>query len=267
MFKFLTLGAVGTTIPAIAVETNGAIDNQGATNAYLTQLQTNAAPAAGQINFITSSAASLTLTNIAGTIATFSNAGAITLTLDYAYNIVAAIAGPYQGMSFPVEIATYGAGGSIATPTLSSTNGGVTLAGTTALAATSFRKYRGLITQLTTTSGAPVTSGTTFTSITQVGSTNAFTLALGTNAISPTVGQAIYLSVTGGTTPATTLPSGWYPISFVTSATSFVIMTPPGTVWQTAGATVTVPGTTTAPNVFSPLITQTGLYTCTTTAV
>jgi hypothetical protein len=77
---------------------------------------------------------------------------------------------------------------------------------------------------------------------------------LGTNAISPTVGNAIYIGTTAGT-----LPAGWYPIVKVTSATSFVIATPPGTVWTCTAATLN--SSSVAPLTYSPLITITGLYT------
>jgi hypothetical protein len=90
-------------------------------------------------------------------------------------------------------------------------------------------------------------------SLAHVGTTNNFTVTLGTNAIVPVVGQLIFLNVTAGT-----LPSGWYPINLVTNATSFVIATPPGTVWTATAATV---GTiTVAPPTFSPLITITGMW-------
>ena len=115
---------------------------------------------------------------------------------------------------------------------------------------------------MSTTVGSTLTAGTTWTSLTQVGSTNNYTVALGTNAISPTVGNAIYLGVTAGT-----LPAGWYPINKVTSATSFVIAAPvSGSAW-TATA-VTLPGTATVPTsaytpglpgLFSPLLTITGM--------
>ena len=116
------------------------------------------------------------------------------------------------------------------------------------------------MTQATTTVGQQFTTGTTFTSLTQVGSTNLFTVVLGTNAITPTVGNLIYLSVSSGT-----LPSGWYPITKVNSATSIVIATGAGTVWTATAATV---GTSTvAPTTVSPLITITGLYANATTTI
>jgi len=159
---------------------------------------------------------------------------------------------------FNFKIFSSGAG-TVATPTLSDT--AVTLSGTTSIVAGDVRQYQVQITQLSTTSGAALTAGTTFTSITQVSTTNNFTLALGTNAISPTVGQAILLNVTAGT-----LPSGWYPINKVNSATSIVLALPPGTVWTATAATL--PGTTTIPasaftpglpGLYSPLVTITAM--------
>lgn len=208
--------------------------------------------------FTTSAAASITLTTLYGSFIKLTNGGAVTVTLDYAYNIVSNILNPYVGDVFVFEIGTT-ASTTVATPTLSDT--AVTLAGVTTVTTGGWRRYQGAITQLSTTVGMPVSTGTTFTSIAQVGSTNAFTVTLGTNTLVPTVGQAIFINVTTGT-----LPSGWYPIVKVTSATSFVIATPPGTVWTaTAG---TVPGTTTIPSsayttglpgLYSPLVTITGL--------
>ena len=264
----MQVGAPLTLLP-VQMETDGNLVPAAALSSLLGQ--TNAANTQSDGVFVPAvvSGASATLTFLATSFNRFTNAGAITLTLDYAYNIVNAIQNPFLGQTFPFSILTTGAGGSIATPTLSDT--AVTLAGTTSVSATSIRWYQGQITQLATTVGAPVTAGTTFTSLTQVGSTNAFTLVMGTNALSPTVGNVVFLNVTAGT-----LPSGWYPIAKVNSATSWVILTPAGTVWtMTAG---TIPGTTTVPvaqysslypatvgaaagtiGVYSPLLTITGL--------
>jgi hypothetical protein len=177
--------------------------------------------------------------------------GAVTVTLDSAFNIVNNLPQPATlGQKFQMQIVT-NAATTVATPTLSDT--AVTLVGTTAVLAASSRWYQGQITQLTTTVGMPTTAGTTFTSLTQVGTTNNFTVALGTNALVPVVGQLIFLNVTAGT-----LPSGWYPINLVTSAVSFVIATPPGTVWTATAATV---GTgVVAPATFSPLLSITGMW-------
>lgn len=202
-------------------------------------------------NFSTSSGTSATLTALRNLTQRFTAGSATTVTIDYAYNIVNTIVGAFNGMTFPFVIIT-NASTTIATPTLSSGSGGVTLSGTTTVLAAAARWYQGQITQLTSTTGSAVTAGTTFTSIAQVGSTNAFTLTLSGNSISPTEGNLIYLGVTAGT-----LPAGWYPIAKVTSATSMVIMTPKGTVWTATAATV--PGTTVAPATYSPLITITGM--------
>jgi hypothetical protein len=151
---------------------------------------------------------------------------------------------------FGFRIATIAAT-TVATPTLSDT--AVTLAGTTSCVATAVREYIGTLTQVTSTSGISTTSGTTFTSLTQVGSTNNYTVVLGTNTQVPTVGQLIFLNVTTGT-----LPSGWYPINKVTSATSFVIAAPASSAAWTATA-ATVGTATVAPATYSPLMTITGL--------
>jgi hypothetical protein len=239
-----------------------------ALNAVLQQQQTGNP---GGQNFQTSAGATITLSNLYQLYQKLTNGGAVTVTLDYAYNIVNLIPFPYLGQTFTFKIVDT-ASTTVATPTLSDT--AVTLAGVTTVTTGGFREYNVAITQLATTVGASLTAGTTFTSITQVGSTNAFTLALGTNAIPPTVGQAILINVTAGT-----LPPGWYPIVKVTSATSFVIATPPGTVWTATAATL--PGTTVVPTsaytpglqllpgqttavtgaqgLYSPLITVTGL--------
>ena len=216
----------------------------------------------GGYNFQSSAAATITLTSLQSLFEKLTNGGAVTVTLDSAYNIVRNVIGPFLGQVFNFKIFSSGAG-TVATPTLSDT--AVTLSGTTSIVAGNVRQYQVQITQLSTTSGAALTAGTTFTSITQVGTTNNFTLALGTNAISPTVGQAILLNVTAGTA-GTTLPSGWYPINKVTSATSFVLALPPGTVWTATAATL--PGTTTIPasaftpglpGLYSPLVTITAM--------
>jgi hypothetical protein len=269
----LQSGAPLTLLPSL-MEIDGNQVPAAALQSVFTQLNAANTQADGIFVPAVVSGASATLTALATSFNRFTNAGAITLTLDYAYNVVNAIQNPYLGQTFPFSILTTGAGGSIATPTLSDT--AITLSGTTGVSATSIRAYQGQITQLATTSGAAMTNGTTFTSLTQVGSTNAYTLALGTNALSPTVGQVIFLNVTTGT-----LPSGWYPIVKVTSATSFVIVAPiAGTAWtMTAG---TVPGTTTVPvaqyqtgytvgptgsvGIFSPLVTLLGLYQATAAA-
>jgi hypothetical protein len=96
------------------------------------------------------------------------------------------------------------------------------------------------------------TTGTTFTSLVQVGSTNAFTLTIANNSVLPLVGQLIYINVTAGT-----LPSGWYPIC-KPSATVPVIMTPAGTTWTCTAATIL--GGQPATPIYSPIYTLTGLW-------
>jgi hypothetical protein len=211
-------------------------------------------------NFATSAAASLTITNLQNLTQRLTNGGAVTVTLDSAYNIINTIPNAFSGQSWMHVIAT-NAATTVATPTLSDT--AITLSGTTTVLAAAARWYQAQITQLTTTLGSAVTSGTTFTSLTQVGSTNNYTVALGTNAISPVVGNAFFLGVTAGT-----LPPGWYPVNKVTSATSFVIAAPISSVAWTATA-ATIPGTATVPSsaytlgmpgLYSPLMTITGMF-------
>lgn len=251
--RFLTLSAV--QIPPVSFL--GALPDLGPLGATLGGLAANAQSAAGGVIFVASAAASATLTGLGNLLQQFTNGGAVTVTLDSAYNIGLQLPAPLSiGQKFTFNIQT-NAGTTIATPTLSDT--AVTLAGTTSVLAAAMRWYQGVITQVASTVGITTTVGTTFTSIAQVGSTNNFTVTLGTNAITPTVGQLIFLTVTAGT-----LPSGWYPINKVTSATSFVIATPSGTVWTATAATV---GTSTvAPATYSPLMTITGLM-ATVTAV
>lgn len=204
------------------------------------------------LNFQTSAGSTATLTALQNLLQRFTVGSAVTVTLDSAYNIVNTIPNAYLGQSFPFQIIT-NASTTVATPTLS--DAAVTLSGTTTMVGAALRIYQAQITQMASTSGVPVTSGTTFTSLTQVGSTNNYTVALGTNALVPVVGQVIYLGVTAGT-----LPAGWYPVNKVTSATSFVIAAPvAGTAWTATAATV--PGTVVAPATYSPLVTITGCCT------
>jgi len=251
--SFLTLPIVVAPAASAGLQFNGNAPDNGSLVQQLGYLQANAQSSAGGVDFIANAGTSATLTRLGGALYQFTVGQAMTATIDYAYNIVRALPQPtFNGEKFTFQITT-NAATTIATPTLSSSSGGVTLAGTTAVLAASSRWYQGQITQLTSTSGMPTTVGTTFVSLTVVGSTNAYTVVLGTNALVPVEGQVVNLTVTAGT-----LPSGWYPIAKVTSATSFVIMTPPGTAWTATAATV---GTSTvAPATFSPLVTITGLW-------
>jgi len=244
-------GSVAQGLQGINLESNGGILNNGAMFSAIQSLANNAAPASGNVTFTTSAAASITLTAIAGASYLLTNGGAVTVTLDNAPNIVNAIPGPYLGMPFPLTIAL-NAVTSVATPTV--TNTGVTLAGTTSVAANSIRYYRGVITQLYSTTANPLTAGTTFSSIAQIGSSNLYTLTLGTNAITTVVGNLIYLGVTAGT-----LPAGWYPCYTAGTTTIVIALPPSGTAWTATAATMTQP--TTVPSTFAPLITLTGLYT------
>jgi len=250
IYKALFPGAIQGS-PVVVNGGNIDIASDLAVNA---QFALNGASAAGGNYFFTSSATTSTLTTLGNAVFQYTAGSATTVTLDSAYNICKTLPQPLSvGQIFGFRVMT-NAGTTIATPTLSDT--AVTLAGTTTLTAAALRWYNGQVTQVNAQSALVVTAGTTFTSITQVGSTNNFTLALGTNAVSPVVGQAVYIQVTTGT-----LPTGWYPINKVTSATSFVIATPAGQVWTCTAAVVG--GLTTLPTagVYSPLITITGMMT------
>lgn len=258
--SYFSLG-VGAPLPGLlsTLQVNGGMIDAAQAIAVFNQILQNQ-QAEGQANFNTSAAATITLTSLQNLTQRLTNGGAVTVTIDAAYNIVNQLFNPFVGMQFPFTIVT-NAATTVATPTLLDT--AVTLSGTTSLVAASLRVFQGQVTQVVTTSGAGVTAGTTFTSLTQVGTSNLYTVALGTNAISPVVGQAIYLNVTAGT-----LPPGWYPIVKVTSATSFIIAAPlAGTAWTATAATV--PGTTVVPasqytpgllGVYSPTMTITGMY-------
>ena len=252
----LGVGSPLTSLPS-TIQANGNILDAASTVNVLNQMCTVSGNA-DQDQFASSAAATITLTSLQNLTQRLTNGGAVTVTIDAAWNIVQVINNPFVGQSFPIQIIT-NAGTTVATPTLTGTS--VTLSGTTTVLAAAMRWYQGLITQLVTTSGAPMTAGTTFTSLTQVGTTNRYTVALATNALVPVVGQAVFITVTAGT-----LPSGWYPIDQVTSATSFVIVAPPAGTAFTATA-ATLPGTILVPasqytpglqGIFSPLVTITG---------
>lgn len=253
--KLKTLWLAVTSMNAVqapALQYAGNIPDTQSINTTLSAALLNSQSSAGGYNFQASSATSATLTSLGNLLQQFTAGSATTVTLDSAYNIGLTLPRPLSvGQTFAFKMMTT-ASTTIATPTLTATD--VTLAGTTSMLASALREYQGALSQVSTTVTAQLTSGTTFTSITQIGSTNNFTVALGTNAISPTVGTLLHVaSVTG------TLPAGWYPIIKVTSATSFVIATPPGTVW-TATA-VTLDGVAPTSAVYAPLMTITGLYT------
>lgn len=245
------------TLPA-AIQANGNIPDYGSlvanqTADILAQIAGTSAP------FATSASATSTLTALQNLFQRYTNGGAVTVTIDYAYNVVAQLLSPFIGQTFPFAILT-NASTTIATPTLSDT--AVTLSGTTSLVAASIRWFQGQVTQIVSTTGSAVTAGTTFSSLAQVGTGNGYTVTLSGNSISPVVGALFYLNVTAGT-----LPAGFYPVVKVTSATSFIIAAPiAGTAWTVTAATV--PGTVTVlpsqytpglAGVYSPLITLTGM--------
>jgi hypothetical protein len=260
-FDLPVIGQVPLTSIAVPpnVEVDGALVPAGALLPVLQQMIQSllGGPVPGAL-FTTSAAAAVTLTAMNGNYVKLTNGGAVVVTLDLAYNIVNAVQNPYIGQALTFKIGTTAAT-TVAAPTLTDT--AVTLAGTTTVTTGGFRDYQAQITQLSTTVGSTVTTGTTFVSLAQVGSTNAFTVTLATNTITPVVGNVIFITVTAGT-----LPSGWYPVVKVTSATSFIIATPAGTVWTATAATI--PGTAVVPSsqftanlpgVYSPLVTVTGM--------
>lgn len=254
--RFLSLG----TIPLAAAPAapslipvgfwDGNLPDNGALTSMLGLMSVGGMNHSGRVNFQTASGTTITLTALDSLFQRLTAGAAVTVTIDSAYNIVSKIPSPYVGQQFPFQIVT-NAATTVATPTL--LDGSVTLSGTTSVPAAAIRWYSGQITQMTTTSSLIVSTGTTFTSITQIGTSNLYTVALGTNVNASVLGQAIYLNVTTGT-----LPSGWYPITTATSATSFVIATPPSSAAWTATA-VTFPNYATAPNVYSPALTITGV--------
>jgi hypothetical protein len=248
LLALFSAGVIQTPLTTYA----GALPDLPSFAQNLAALGANGQSVAGGVNFQASAAASLTLTNMGNLLQQFTNGGAVTVTLDSAYNMVKALPQPASvGQAFTFQIVT-NAATTIATPTLSDT--AVTLAGTTSVLAASSRWYQGVITQLYSTTGSTLTAGTTYTSIAQVGSTNNYTVTLATNAIVPVVGNLFYLGANTGT-----LPAGWYPINKVTSATSFVVALPPsGSAWTCVAPLLL--SSATAPSTYSPLVTITGLW-------
>ena len=254
-------------IQANSLEMNGGIMNDGALIAALQALANNAAPNSGSVNSQSSAAATITLTNLANLNLLLTNGGAVTVTLDNAFNVVNQIPGPLPGMTFPARISCI-AGTSVAAPTV--TNTGITLAGTTTVSANSYRDYKGQITQLYagTNQIQPLTSGTTFTSLANA-ATNTYTLTIAGNSIATTIGNIIYIGTTAGT-----LPPGWYMI-VSSSSTAPVIVAPPAAASWTctavaspvANAVSNMQQPVSASGVFAPLLTLTGLYMVTGTVV
>jgi len=248
---------------AVTLAQNGAMMDNGALVAALQALVNNAAPSNGLCKFTTSASQTpASLADIAGLTARFTAGAAVTINFDNAYNIVNTIPGPFVGMTFPLTIVT-NAGSTIATPgvTVALGSGGVTLSGTTSSLASALRAYQGTITQLyaSTAQIQPLTAGTTFTSLAQVavgtGQGNVYTLTIAGNAVLTTVGNIIYLPVTAGT-----LPAGWYEIIGASATVPTIVAPVSGTAWTaTAMGSMTQPAT--APQVYAPLVTITGLYT------
>lgn len=255
--KFLSdvLCPMAIGLPPGAASLQQAIDiNGGQPNISLMGLLNSvllaASPNAGLVNFSTSGAATITLTNMAGLTQMLTNGGAVTVTLDNSPNVVAQIPLPYVGQTFPMTIAG-NTGTTVAAPTV--TNTGITLSGTTTVTTGGQRFYRGQITQLYTQVVQALTAASTFTSLTQIGSTNLYTVAMATNAITTTVGSLLYIGTTAGN-----LPAGFYPI-YSAGTTSVVVALPTsGTVWTATAATLIPP--TVVPLTLAPLITLTGMY-------
>ena len=249
LFSFISPKLIPAPTPVVA----GAMMDYSTLQNTLNLLAANGASSAGNVQYSSVAGTTLTLTALAAASVLLTAGAAVTVTLDSAYNMGLRLPQPLAvGQQFTFEVTT-AASTTVATPTLSDT--AVTLAGTTAVLAAAKRNYLGQITQVYSTQGIALTTGSTFTSIAQVGTTNNYTVTLGTNAIAPTVGQLIYIGTTTGT-----LPAGWYPINKVTSATSFVIAAPvSAAAWTATAATLNVSGAT-APATYSPLITITGMY-------
>lgn len=245
LFPTATNQAVG----ANGLEFNGGQMNDGAMINALQALSNNAAPQWGSVGFQTYSGTTLTLTNLAGQVIRLTAGAAVTVTLDNAINVIANIPGPFLGMTFPVTLVG-NAATTVATPTV--TNTGITLAGTTTLTSGGSRFMQGQITQLYSTTVQALTAGTTFTSITQIGSTNLWTVALSGNSVTSVVGNLLYLGVTTGT-----LPPGFYPI-YSAGTTSIVVALPGTTVWTATAVNLTPPAV--VPPTLAPLITLTGMY-------
>lgn len=229
---------------------NGAQADVQSLGVEMAQLAANSQSVAGGINLYTTAATAITLTNLGNALYQFNAGSSAIVTFDYAYNIANNLPKPLTvGQQFTFAFQT-----TASTPVSASTlsDSAITFAGTANVTTGSIRYYQGTLSQVNSQSTITFTPGTSFTSLTQVGSTNAFTLALGTNTVSPPIGSLVHITVTAGT-----LPTGWYPVAKVTSATSFVIMTPLGTVWtMTAG---TVEGSPLIPPpTYSPLITING---------
>jgi hypothetical protein len=233
---------------AAGLEFNGALMNNGALVNSLQALSNNANPA---LQYSTSAAATITITNLYNAVQRLTNGGAVTVTLDNAINVVNAIPGPFLGQTFEFDIAV-NAATTVAAPTV--TNTGITLSGTTTVTTGGFRRYQGQITQLFSNTVTGVTAGTTFTSIAQIGTSNLYTLTLVTNAITSVVGNLIWIGVTAGT-----LPAGFY--ETMTAGTTTIVVALPinGTAWTATAATMTN-APTVVPQTYAPLITLTGMY-------
>src|SRR5258707_12661995 len=93
--RFLRLGAIASypTAGAAGLTFNGAAPDLGSLVQIIRQLQSGGMSANGSGNFATSAASTITLTNLGALEQRLTNGGAVTGTLDSAYNIVAAPGG------------------------------------------------------------------------------------------------------------------------------------------------------------------------------
>lgn len=225
----------------------GAIPDAQTLGLNLSSLANNGQSSAGGIVFSVLPGAALTLTALGNLQAQLTSATAIAVTIDSAYNIVKTLPVPLVvGQAFNFQLSP-----AVSAVTLSFTDSSVTLVGANTTPASAQRWYQGAITQIYSNVGIATTIGTSFVSLAQIGATNGYTVTLLNNLIVPILSNLIFLNVTTGT-----LPSGWYPITQVTSSSAFTIAAPVSTTAWTA--TVATIGTVLrAPTTYSPLVTIT----------
>lgn len=161
--EYLRIGIVATspssftsqpqTIPtgALAIETQGALDNIGAQAAFLAALSNNAAPQTGYTNFKSiATAASVTLNaanlpgGIGGATVIWTGSTATAATFDSTANIIAGIPGAYVGLTTTFFFAN--ASTQTITPAVGDAN--TTLSGTTTNVTLALRAYQLKVTNL-----------------------------------------------------------------------------------------------------------------------
>lgn len=203
----------------------------------------------GNITFIQNATAAVLFSNMNNSYYQLTSGGGVTATFDSAYNIGKILPGPLTiGQSFTFQAACIGAtnfGG----PSLS--DAALNVLGNSTVLAQSSRMMVGFVTQVNSTVGMAVTAGTTFGGLSNISGTNNAQITLVGNTIVPVLGTLIYLNVIP--TTGSGLPSGWYPINSVTSATQFNIATPYVRNW-TAFLSTTIGTSIVAPSTYSPLI-------------